>query len=152
MTQVSRRYLPPKVSGQIFDMFLSILSSLGSPSVTSAFVEDLLSPTEQIMLGKRLAIAYMIRKGYAQRDIGNTLKVSLATVSKISLRLKTKGNGYTAVIDRMLVSKKLVTSLTSSTKNSTTSYLPKEPTGALTTNAPTPNGPKRNALFSVTMF
>ncbi len=102
MTQVSRRYLPPKVSGQIFDMFLSILSSLGSPSVTSAFVEDLLSPTEQIMLGKRLAIAYMIRKGYAQRDIGNTLKVSLATVSKISLRLKTKGNGYTAVIDRML--------------------------------------------------
>ena len=102
MTQVSRRYLPPKVSGQIFDMFLSILSSLGSPSVTSAFVEDLLSPTEQIMLGKRLSIAYMIRKGYAQRDIGNTLKVSLATVSKISLRLKTKGNGYTAVIDRML--------------------------------------------------
>lgn len=102
MTQVSRRYLPPKVSGQIFDMFLSILSSLPSSSVTSSFVEDLLSPTEQIMLGKRLAIAYMIRKGYAQRSITSTLKVSLATVSKISLRLKTQGNGYTAVIDRML--------------------------------------------------
>ena len=102
MTQVSRRYLPPKVSGQIFDMFLSILSSLGSPSVTSSFVEDLLSPTEQIMLGKRLSIAYMLKKGYAQRDICDILKVSLATVSKISLTLKKSTNGYDAVIDRML--------------------------------------------------
>ncbi len=102
MTQVSRRYLPPKVSGQIFDMFLSILSSLPSPSVTSNFVEDLLSPTEQIMLGKRLSIAYMLKKGYGQRDICNILKVSLATVSKISATLKKGSNGYDAVIDRML--------------------------------------------------
>ncbi len=102
MTQVSRRYLPPKVSRQIFDIFLSILTSLPSPNVTSHFIEDLLSPTEQIMLGKRLAIAYMMRKGYTQRQICNILKVSLATVSKVSLRLKVENNGFTIVIDRML--------------------------------------------------
>ncbi len=107
MTQVSRRYLPPKVSGQIFDMFLSILSSLGSPTVTSAFVEDLLSPTEQIMLGKRLSIAYMLKKGYGQRDICDILKVSLATVSKISATLKKGSNGYESVITRMLKVQKI---------------------------------------------
>jgi len=102
MTQVSHRYLPPKVAGQIFDMFLSILSSLPSASITSNFIEDLLSPTEQIMLGKRLSIAYMLKKGYSQRNICNILKVSLATVSKISLTLKKGNNGYDAVIQRML--------------------------------------------------
>lgn len=107
MTQVSRRYLPPKVSGQIFDMFLSILSSLPSPSVTSSFIEDLLSPTEQIMLGKRLSIAYMLKKGYAQRDICDILKVSLATVSKVSLTLKKGNSGYDAVIERMLKVQKI---------------------------------------------
>jgi len=101
MTQVSKRYLPPKVSGQIFDMFLSVLSSLSGP-VTNSFIEDLLSPTEQIMLGKRLAIAYMLKKGYGQRTIGNTLKVSLATISKISSTLKRGNNGFEAVISHML--------------------------------------------------
>lgn len=107
MTQVSRRYLPPKVSGQIFDMFLSTLSSLSSPADVNSFVEDLLSPTEQIMLGKRLAIAYMLQKGYTQREIVETLKVGLATVNKISLTLKLKGNGYSMVITHMLKIQKI---------------------------------------------
>ena len=102
MSQVSRKYLPPKVSGQIFEMFISTLSSLSSRDAGSSFVEDLLSPTEQIMLGKRLAIAYMIKKGYSQRSIVGTLKVGLSTVNKISLTLKGKNNGYQLVVDRML--------------------------------------------------
>ena len=107
MTQVSRRYLPPKVSSQIFDMFLSTLTSLSSASAVSSFIEDLLSPTEQIMLGKRLAIAYMLKKGYTHRDIVNTLKVGLATVNKVSLTLKLKGNGYENVINHMLKVQKI---------------------------------------------
>lgn len=102
MTQISRRYLPPKVSGQIFDMFLSTLSSLSSPNAVNSFIEDLLSPIEQIMLGKRLAIAYMLKRGYTHRDIVDILKVGLATVNKISLTLKIKGNGYSMVITHML--------------------------------------------------
>jgi uncharacterized protein YerC len=107
MTQVSRRYLPPQVSAQIFDMFLSTLSSLPSPATTASFIEDLLSPTEQIMLGKRLSIAYMLKKGYSQREIQNILKVSLTTVSKISLTMQKPNNGYEIVIDRMLKVQKI---------------------------------------------
>lgn len=107
MSQVSRRYLSPKVSSQIFDMFLSTLTSLSSPSAVSSFIEDLLSPTEQIMLGKRLAIAYMLKKGYTHREIVNTLKVGLATVNKVSLTLKLNGNGYESVIGHMLKVQKI---------------------------------------------
>lgn len=107
MSQVSRRYLSPKVSSQIFDMFLSTLTSLSSPSAVSSFIEDLLSPTEQIMLGKRLAIAYMLKKGYTHRDIVNTLKVGLATINKVSLTLKLNGNGYESVINHMLKIQKI---------------------------------------------
>ena len=102
MTQVSKQHLSSKVSNQIFDMFMSTLTSLSSPSAVNSFITDLLSPTEQIMLGKRLAIAYMIRKGYTQRSIVNTLKVGLATVSKISLSTKKPNGGYNLVITHML--------------------------------------------------
>jgi uncharacterized protein YerC len=102
MTQVSRRYLPQKVSSQIFDMFLTTITSLSTPASVNSFIEDLLSPTEQIVLGKRLAIAYMIQKGYTQRKIVDTLKVSIATVGKISLSMKKPNNGYSMVISHML--------------------------------------------------
>jgi uncharacterized protein YerC len=88
-------------------MFLSTLTSLSSPSAVSSFIEDLLSPTEQIMLGKRLAIAYMLKKGYTHREIVNTLKVGLATVNKVSLTLKLNGNGYESVIGHMLKVQKI---------------------------------------------
>lgn len=107
MTQVSRRYLPPNVSGQIFDMFLTSISSLSSTSTVKAFLNDLLSGTEQIMLGKRLAIAYLLQKGYTQRQIVEILKVGLTTVNKINLTLQLSGNGYTLVISRMLQQEKI---------------------------------------------
>ncbi len=102
MTQISRQPLPSQVSNQIFDIFLTSLSSLSSPRTVNIFMGDLLSPTEQTMLAKRLAIAYMLQKGYTQRDITHTLRVGLATVSKISLIMQTKNNGYTMIMSHLL--------------------------------------------------
>lgn len=102
MTQVSRRYLPSNVSSQIFEMFLSALSSLSTPTKVNIFITDLLSPTEQVMLSKRLAIAYMLEKKYTQRRIMDILKVSLTTINKISLSMKKPKGGYRTVIRHML--------------------------------------------------
>jgi len=88
-------------------MFLSVLSDLKSPSTVTGFINDLLSPTEQVMLGKRLAIAYMLKKGYTQRAIENTLKVSLTTVNKVNQVMKSHTNGYNLVIERMLKIQKI---------------------------------------------
>lgn len=107
MSQVSKNYLDSKVKKQIYDTFLSAIADLTTPSSTRAFLADLLSDTELTMLGKRLSIAYMLRNGYTQREICSILKVSLGTVSKISLTLHTKGNGYKQIVDRMLKEEKI---------------------------------------------
>ena len=107
MAQVSKRYLNPKVEQQIFDTFVESFSSLSSAQKASDFLYDLLSPVEQVMLGKRLAIAYMLMKGYAQRTVADTLKVSQATVTKVNASLKL-GTGYRAIISHMLQREKVV--------------------------------------------
>lgn len=107
MSQVSHRYLSPKVEQQIFDTFVESFTSLSSTQKATDFLYDLLSPVEQIMLGKRLAIAYMLLKGYAQRTIADTLKVSQATVNKVNTSLKI-GTGYRAIISHMLQKEKVV--------------------------------------------
>lgn len=101
MSQVSRRYLNPKIEQQIFDTFVESFTSLSSSQKTTDFLYDLLSPVEQIMLGKRLAIAYMLMKGNSQREVAGTLKVSQATVNKVNATLKT-GSGYKTIISHML--------------------------------------------------
>lgn len=107
MSQVSRRYLSPKTEQQIFDTFVESFTSLSSAQKAEGFLYDLLSPVEQVMLGKRLAIAYMLMKGYAQRTVADTLKVSQATVNKVNASLKT-GSGYRAIISHMLQKEKIV--------------------------------------------
>jgi len=107
MTQVSRRYLNPKTEQQIFDTFVESFTTLSSTGKAKDFLYDLLSPVEQVMLGKRLAIAYMLMKGQTQRAISNTLKVSQATVNKVSASLKL-GTGYRTIISHMLQKQKVV--------------------------------------------
>ena len=107
MAQISKRYLNPKVEQQIFDTFVESFSSLSSVQKVTDFLYDLLSPVEQLMLGKRLAIAYMLMKGHPQRSVADTLKVSQSTVTKVNASLKT-GTGYRAIISHMLQKEKVI--------------------------------------------
>ena len=58
------------------------------------------------MLGKRLAIAMLLEKGYDHRTIHSILKVSTTTVSSVNFWLQTKGKGYRKVIRAIQDSKK----------------------------------------------
>ncbi|MBP9670581.1 helix-turn-helix domain-containing protein [Candidatus Woesebacteria bacterium] len=107
MSQISLRYLNPKTEQQIFDTFVESFTTLSSPQKATDFLYDLLSQVEQVMLGKRLAIAYMLMKGYSQRSIADTLKVSQPTVTKVNASLKI-GSGYRAIITHMLQKEKVV--------------------------------------------
>jgi uncharacterized protein YerC len=59
------------------------------------------------MLAKRLAISYMLLKGYPHRTVADTLRVSQATVTKVNLSLKA-GDGYRQVITKMLKKEQIV--------------------------------------------
>ena len=64
MTQVSRIRLPKAVEDQMHGALRKALADLRTEEEVGEFLEDLLTPTEKIMLGKRLAIAILLDKGY----------------------------------------------------------------------------------------
>ena len=97
MTQVSRRFLHPKVSVKIIDIFLGVISRLRSKDEVLDFLDYFLTPTEKVMLSKRLSIAYLLESGYKQKSVSNLLKVSNSTVSIVAGKLR-NSEGYRRVL------------------------------------------------------
>lgn len=106
MAQLSKRFLQKKVEERILDLFWTSLSSLSTKDKTSIFLDDLLTQTEKLMLSKRLAIAFMLIKGYDYEIINNILKVSDATIWKVKTNLSYRGKGYTTVIGEIMKKEK----------------------------------------------
>lgn len=106
MTQISRIPLRKEIEKRIFEIFLASLARVHQKQEVEDFITDLLSPTEKIMLAKRLSIAFLLKSGYAQRTISHVLKVSLTTVNRVSLRLQTDGKGFNKVIAEIMEGEK----------------------------------------------
>ena len=102
MAQVSHRRISAKVEKRIFDLFFQAIAKLDNERDVSVFLDDFLTPTERIMLAKRLSIALMLIKGYDYRTIQSTLKVSLPTISGVSVWVKYRGRGYQKILERIL--------------------------------------------------
>ncbi len=103
MPPVSRRTISPKTTKNIYDLLIQSFSKAKGKNEIIPFISDLLTPTEQIMISKRLAIAFLLlRKDYGQRQIAMTLKVSTATVARVNLILNTQGAGYRRILSRVL--------------------------------------------------
>ena len=102
MTKVSRRFLNKELENYIFEVFIKTIIELRNPQDVQNFIEDLLSPTERIMLVKRLAIAILLAKAYTYDNIDDTLKVSRPTITKVSFFLKHGKSGYRKVVNKIL--------------------------------------------------
>lgn len=103
MPPVSKRFVNPKISRNIWELLVKAIGKADKRKELMPLFRDLLTPTERVMIAKRLAVAFLLlRKDYDQRQIGNTLKVSTATVARVNLILKTQGQGYRLVLERVL--------------------------------------------------
>ena len=102
MTQVSRIPLRQEVEKRVYEVLMESVAAAKSHDTVSRLLDDLLSPTERLMIAKRLSIALLLLKRYDQRTISNWLKVSLGTVNKVSLSLQSGRNGYQSVIGIIL--------------------------------------------------
>jgi uncharacterized protein YerC len=101
MTQISKFQLPKALENQMFTIFHRALADLRTEGEVSDFLEDLLTPTERVMLGKRLAIAILLDKGYDQRTVHTIMKVSVSTVTSVNYWLKHRGSGYRKVLSKL---------------------------------------------------
>lgn len=100
MSQVSKKVLPNHVKEGLFKNFWELLANIKSPQEVKIFIEDFLSPTEKVMLAKRIAISILLTKGYNHRSISRILKVSTTTVASIAKFLNLKTPGYQLLIKK----------------------------------------------------
>jgi len=99
MAQVSKKFLPKNLETRLYQVFYQSFSRLNNSEMASNFIEDLLTPTENVMLAKRLAIAILISKGWLQESIEETLKVSSATIQSVKRTTRFGGQGFARVVD-----------------------------------------------------
>ena len=107
MTQVSRYPISKKVAERIFEVFLKTLVEIRSNEEADQFVSDLLTPTEKIMLSKRLAIAFLLEKGYDYRTIQQIIRVSAPTITSVNIARKYGKEGYKKLISKITKDEKL---------------------------------------------
>lgn len=107
MTKVSKYRINEKVEKQIRDIFAEIISQLSGKENVFTFFDDFLTETEKIVLSKRIAIAFMLKKNYSYEIIKSVLKVSQSTISIINLKLKYSGKGYHKILDKILLQEKI---------------------------------------------
>lgn len=98
MAQVSKRLVSKKVEERIFSLFISSIVLCNSKESAISLIDDLLTPTEKIMLAKRFSIAFMLVEGYDYETISRMLKVSFGTIGSVSTWLKIKGEGFRRIV------------------------------------------------------
>lgn len=105
MTQLSKLPLRKEIEERMFEVFKDSIGMVTTRSQVERLIDDLLSPTERVMLAKRLSIALLLSRKYDQRSISKILKVGLNTINKVSRSLKT-GSGYKMICENILTQEK----------------------------------------------
>jgi uncharacterized protein YerC len=110
MSQISQRFIHPDLDTKIRGLLFESITACTTPAISANFLEDILTPTEKIMIAKRIAIAYLLLKKFPYENIGATLKVSRGTIGTVSRILKEKGTGLrmiTGIISRQIKYKQI---------------------------------------------
>lgn len=107
MTQVSRYPISKDVYDRCWEIFTKTLIGIKNSQDVDEIVSDLLTPTERIMLTKRLAIAFLLTQGYEYREVEKILHVSFQTIAMVNNALRYGNNGYKKAVNRILKDEKL---------------------------------------------
>ncbi len=108
MSQVSKYPISKSIADRIFEIFLTTFTHLKNKDEADQFISDLLTPTEKIMLSKRLAISFLLEKNYDYRTIQKTLQVSTGTITSVNMARKLGSEGYKTVITKIMKKEALV--------------------------------------------
>lgn len=86
MPHISKRKLKKEQFEKIYEKLVLIFNNAGENKKSRLILEEFLTPTEKIMLAKRLAIIFMLNEKVSIHHISDALFVSPSTVDRISLR------------------------------------------------------------------
>lgn len=107
MTQISKYPISKAVADRIFEVFLKALVEVKNKEEAEQFISDFLTPTEKVMLAKRLAIAFLLDKGYDYRTIQKIIWVSAPTITSVNMALQHGSDGYRKMVSKIMAEEKL---------------------------------------------
>jgi len=90
MPHVSQKRVKKQVFNRMSNEFVNAIASMKNSSEVRGFLNELLTPTERVMLAKRLAVILMLKKKYSFLMIRHILKVSPSTVARFWKIIKMK--------------------------------------------------------------
>lgn len=76
------------------DLLYTAASGVQGRDAVKRFLKDLLTPSERIMLGRRIWIARLLLSGHSEAEVGRKLKVGPNTVYKVAEWLNDQMPGY----------------------------------------------------------
>ena len=101
MPQVSKREIDPKIKTQIIDSFALLIKDLNNITDTEKFLSSVLSETEKLMIGKRIAAAFLLRHNIESKKIQDILKLTPSTVFRLRLWIQTHQDGFDVIFEKL---------------------------------------------------
>jgi len=83
------------------DALYTAASTIKGRDAVKLFLRDLLTPSERIMLGRRIIIARMLIAGESYDEIGKRLRVGQGTIGRVHRWLKDQFPGFEQAIKEM---------------------------------------------------
>lgn len=106
MSQISRKKIENKIEEKISEIFIDSILKLKNKNEVVEFLDELLTPTEKVMLTKRLSIALLLSKGYEYKTIEAILKVTSSTIARQAYFSKHKGKALNRIVFLILEDEK----------------------------------------------
>lgn len=90
--------LSNKQQMETLDILYTAAGAVTGRDATKAFLRELLTPSERIMLGRRIWIARLLISGHTHAEIGAMLEVGPNTIVRVEKWLSQQMPGYRAAI------------------------------------------------------
>lgn len=112
MPHVSKHPLSPKAEKELVRTLEIVLTKVTKEIDMNGFLLALLSPTERVMIAKRLAMIVLLKGNTPDASIAEILHVTRGTVAKMRLFFEARGQGFDVVF-KVLENEKLMVEIRS---------------------------------------
>ncbi len=107
MVNISKRPVDEKKLFKLYQLLFEVINNVEDKDEFFELIKDVLTPVEQIMIAKRIAIIYLLTKHVEQVVIAEHIKVSRATVAKFNLLFYEKKTRLIKIIESFLKNEKI---------------------------------------------
>jgi uncharacterized protein YerC len=97
VSQVSHYKLDKETERELLHTIHLVLAKLTREEAVDGFLQTFLTETERTMLAKRLAVILLLKEGFSDTEIAQSLHVTRVTVSRLRYFYEARGAGFNVV-------------------------------------------------------